>query len=142
MRVNLKIKDTVSKVFVGHLLTREEILHLLGINHIFLDDGALFLKIKGKGLVILTGCAHSGIINTIHYGQKLGETEKIYALIGGFHLTQASSERITKTVQTLKEKEIDHLVPLHCTGFEAMASIWQALPRKVIIPSVGTRFEL
>jgi 7,8-dihydropterin-6-yl-methyl-4-(beta-D-ribofuranosyl)aminobenzene 5'-phosphate synthase len=68
----------------------------------FLDDGALFLKIKGKGLVILTGCAHSGIINTINYGQKLVKTEKIYAFIGGFHLTQASPDRITKTIQTLK----------------------------------------
>ena len=109
---------------------------------VFLDDGALFLKIKGKGLVILTGCAHSGIINTVHYGQKLGETEKICALIGGFHLTQASPDRISKTIETLKEKEIGYLVPLHCTGFEAMAAIWQALSQKVIIPSVGTRYEL
>jgi len=108
----------------------------------FLDDGALILKIDNKGLVIITGCAHSGIVNTINYGQKLGENGKIYALIGGFHLTQASPQRITKTIQALREKEINYLVPLHCTGFEAMAAIWQVFPEKFIIPSVGTRIEL
>ncbi|MDI7259883.1 MAG: MBL fold metallo-hydrolase [Thermodesulfobacteriota bacterium] len=108
----------------------------------FLDDGALILTIKGKGLVIVTGCAHSGIINTIQHCQKLGGNERIYALIGGFHLTQASSQRITKTIETLRKKEIRYLVPLHCTGFEAMASIWQAFPEHFIVPSVGTRVEL
>jgi len=109
---------------------------------VFLDDGALLLKIKGKGLVLLTGCGLSGIINTLNYVQKLGETNKVYTLIGGFHLTQASSDRVAKTIQTLKEKEIDYLAPLHCTGFKAMAAIWQILPQNFIIPSVGTRFEL
>ena len=108
----------------------------------FLDDGALIMKIKGKGLVIVTGCAHSGIINTIHHGQKLGGNDKIYALIGGFHLTQASPQRITKTIHELKEKEIRYLVPLHCTGFEAMASMWQAFPETYVISSVGTKIEL
>jgi len=108
----------------------------------FLDDGALILKIEGKGLVIITGCAHSGIINTINHCQKLGGNGKIYALIGGFHLTQASPERINKTIQALREKEINNLVPLHCTGFEAMASIWRALPQNFVISSVGTRVEL
>jgi len=108
----------------------------------FLDDGALVMKIEKKGLVIVTGCAHSGIINTIQQGQKLGEDERVYALIGGFHLTQAPPQRVTKTIQALKKKEIDYLVPLHCTGFEAMAAIWQAFPDKFIIPSVGTTIEL
>jgi 7,8-dihydropterin-6-yl-methyl-4-(beta-D-ribofuranosyl)aminobenzene 5'-phosphate synthase len=108
----------------------------------FLDDGALLMKIRGKGLVIVTGCAHSGIINTIHHAQKLGGNDKIYAVIGGFHLTQGSPQRITKTIQALKEKEIRYLVPLHCTGFEAMASMWQAFPETYVIPSVGTRIEL
>ena len=108
----------------------------------FLDDGALVMKVKGKGLAIVTGCAHSGIINTIEHAQKLGGNEKIYALIGGFHLTQGSPERITKTILALKEKQIRYLVPLHCTGFEAMASMWQAFPETYVIPSVGTRVEL
>ena len=108
----------------------------------FLDDGALVLKIKGKGLVIVTGCAHSGIINTINHCQKLGGDEKIYAVIGGFHLTQASPQRIAKTIQALREKEINYLIPLHCTGFEAMATLWQAFPESFIIPSVGTIIQL
>ncbi len=107
----------------------------------FLDDGALLLKIKGKGLVIATGCAHSGIINTILHCQKLGGDEEIHAVIGGFHITQASSGRVAKTVQALKEKEIRYLLPLHCTGFEAMAAIRQAFPKNFIISSVGTVIE-
>ncbi len=108
----------------------------------FLDDGALVMKVKGKGIVIVTGCAHSGIINTIDHAQKLGGNDKIYAVIGGFHLTQGSPERIKKTIQALKEKEIRYLLPLHCTGFEAMASMWQAFPETYVIPSVGTRVEV
>ena len=108
----------------------------------FLDDGALVMNVKGKGLVIVTGCAHSGIINTIEHAQRLGGNEKIYALIGGFHLTQGSPERLKKTIQALKEKEIRYLVPLHCTGFQAMASMWQAFPETYVIPSVGTRIEI
>jgi 7,8-dihydropterin-6-yl-methyl-4-(beta-D-ribofuranosyl)aminobenzene 5'-phosphate synthase len=108
----------------------------------FLDDGALVMKVKGKGLAIVTGCAHSGIINTIDHAQKLGGNEKIYALIGGFHLTQGSPARTEKTIRALKEKEIRYLLPLHCTGFQAMASMWQAFPDTYVIPSVGTRVEL
>jgi 7,8-dihydropterin-6-yl-methyl-4-(beta-D-ribofuranosyl)aminobenzene 5'-phosphate synthase len=108
----------------------------------FLDDGALMLKVKGKGLVIVTGCAHSGIVNTLSHCQKLGGNEKMHAVIGGFHLTQAPPERITKTIQALKEKEIHCLAPTHCTGFEAMAAIRQACPESFVIPSVGTTIEL
>ena len=108
----------------------------------FLDDGALLMKVKGKGLTIVTGCAHSGIVNTIRHCQKLGGNDKIHAVIGGFHLTQASPERIAKTIQALKEKEIRYLAPSHCTGFEAMAAIRQACPEAFVIPSVGTRIEL
>jgi len=108
----------------------------------FLDDGALMMRLKDKGLIIVTGCAHSGIINTIQYCQKLGGKEKVYAVIGGFHLTQASPQRIAKTVQVLKEKEIRFLAPFHCTGFQAMAAIRQAFPENFMIPSVGTIIEL
>jgi 7,8-dihydropterin-6-yl-methyl-4-(beta-D-ribofuranosyl)aminobenzene 5'-phosphate synthase len=108
----------------------------------FLDDGAVLMKVKGKGLVIVTGCAHSGIVNTIRHCQKLGGNDKIHAVIGGFHLTQAPPERLTKTIQALKEKEIRCLAPSHCTGFEAMAAIRQACSESFVIPSVGTRIEL
>ena len=108
----------------------------------FLDDGALLMRIEGKGLVIVTGCAHSGIINTIDHAQKLGGNERVHAVIGGFHLTQGSPERISKTIQALKDKEIRYLLPLHCTGFKAMASMWQAFPETYVIPSVGTRIAL
>jgi 7,8-dihydropterin-6-yl-methyl-4-(beta-D-ribofuranosyl)aminobenzene 5'-phosphate synthase len=108
----------------------------------FLDDGAVLMKVKGKGLVIVTGCAHSGIVNTIRHCQKLGGNDKIHAVIGGFHLTQAPPERLTKTIQALKEKQICCLAPSHCTGFEAMAAIRQACSESFVIPSVGTRIEL
>jgi 7,8-dihydropterin-6-yl-methyl-4-(beta-D-ribofuranosyl)aminobenzene 5'-phosphate synthase len=108
----------------------------------FLDDGSLLMKVKGKGLVIVTGCAHAGIVNTIRHCERLGGNEKIHAVIGGFHLTQASPERLTKTIQALKETEIRCLAPSHCTGFEAMAAIRQACPEAFVIPSVGTRIEL
>jgi 7,8-dihydropterin-6-yl-methyl-4-(beta-D-ribofuranosyl)aminobenzene 5'-phosphate synthase len=108
----------------------------------FLDDGALVMNVKGKGIVVVTGCAHSGIINTLERAQQLGGNDKIYAVIGGFHLTQGSPERLKKTIRALKEMEIRYLLPLHCTGFEAMSSMWQAFPETYVIPSVGTRIEI
>jgi 7,8-dihydropterin-6-yl-methyl-4-(beta-D-ribofuranosyl)aminobenzene 5'-phosphate synthase len=106
------------------------------------DDQALIVNIERKGLVIISGCGHAGIINTINYAKKLGGSEKIYAILGGFHLSGALYEdAIEPTIRALQyDADPDYIVPCHCTGWKAINSIIQRMPHKFIQPSVGTKF--
>jgi 7,8-dihydropterin-6-yl-methyl-4-(beta-D-ribofuranosyl)aminobenzene 5'-phosphate synthase len=105
------------------------------------DDQALIANIEGKGLVIISGCGHAGIINTINYAKKLGRNEKIHAVLGGFHLSGALYEdAIEPTVTALQDADPDYIVPCHCTGWKAINAIIQRMPQKFIQASVGTRF--
>jgi 7,8-dihydropterin-6-yl-methyl-4-(beta-D-ribofuranosyl)aminobenzene 5'-phosphate synthase len=105
------------------------------------DDQALVAKVEGKGLVIISGCGHAGIVNTINYAKKLGGTERIHAILGGFHLSGALYEdAIEPTIRALQDADPDYIVPCHCTGWKAINTIIQRMPQKFIQPSVGTRF--
>ena len=106
------------------------------------DDQALIANVKGKGLVIISGCGHAGIINTINYAKKLGGTEKIHAVLGGFHLSGALYEdAIEPTIRALQfDADADYIVTCHCTGWKAINTIIQHMPQKFIQPSVGTKF--
>jgi 7,8-dihydropterin-6-yl-methyl-4-(beta-D-ribofuranosyl)aminobenzene 5'-phosphate synthase len=105
------------------------------------DDQALIANVEGKGLVIVSGCGHAGIINTINHAKRLGETKKIHAVLGGFHLSGALyEEAIEPTINDLQDADPDYIVPCHCTGWKAINTIIQRMPQKFIQPSVGTRF--
>ncbi len=86
------------------------------------DDLAMVVKTT-EGLVLITGCAHRGIINTVRHARKLTETEYIHTIIGGTHLMVASPERIEKTANELKELGLQRLGVSHCTGFNASAAL-------------------
>lgn len=81
------------------------------------DDGAVILNIQ-QGLVIITGFCHAGIVNTIKQARKVTGVEKIYAVVGGLHFQDASEEKISKSVEALKE--VEWVFAGHCTGFEGM----------------------
>lgn len=78
-----------------------------------LDDSALAIKTK-KGIVVVTGCSHSGICNIIEYAKKVCKSNKVYAVIGGFHILKVN-EVAMKTLEYLKKQKISHLYPSHCT---------------------------
>lgn len=100
------------------------------------DDIALIIR-QEEGLVIISGCAHSGIINIIDYAiEKTGE-KRILAYIGGTHLIAASSERVDKTIEALQTYDIEKLVVSHCTGFYASARLFNSLGDKVVKGEVG-----
>ena len=86
----------------------------------FRDDLALAIK-TGLGLVIILGCAHRGMINTINHFQEITGDDRVYSIIGGTHLISASSERLIQTVADLKKIGIQKLGVSHCTGFGAAA---------------------
>jgi 7,8-dihydropterin-6-yl-methyl-4-(beta-D-ribofuranosyl)aminobenzene 5'-phosphate synthase len=82
------------------------------------DDQALIVN-KKEGFIIIAGCAHSGIINTIYHAQKLANREEVIAIIGGFHLIESSPEVIEETLMVLKTLNLNVVAPCHCSGFLA-----------------------
>ena len=91
------------------------------------DDQALAINIEGKGLAVITGCAHAGIINTIKHAQKITGVEELYAVIGGFHLMGADDNRIDATAEALRELGPAIVRPGHCTGQGAVCRLQKAL---------------
>ena len=84
----------------------------------FRDETSIYINVKNEGLVVLTGCGHCGIINTIKHGQKLTGIDKIYAVIGGFHEEWNSIEEIEKKVDYFEEINPEIICGMHCTGFK------------------------
>ena len=106
----------------------------------FIGEQAVVLNVKGKGLVVISGCAHRGIVNTVKHAQKMAGIEKVHAIIGGFHLTGAKPEVIQKTISDIKAIRPDYIVPTHCTGFEAIAAFAREMPDQFILNTAGTRY--
>lgn len=101
------------------------------------DDQSAFVETP-QGTVVILGCAHSGIINTLRYIQKLTNNKPIHTVIGGMHLHSASTQRMDQTVNELRKLNIQSLFPCHCTGFAAAARLWGEFPGKVNASPAGT----
>ncbi len=106
-----------------------------------LDDQALFFRVP-EGVVIVLGCGHSGLVNTIRYVSELLGEDRIYAVIGGTHLIAASPERMSRTIEALRRYDVQKIMLSHCTGLEAYARLTTALPGRCSWPATGTRIEL
>jgi 7,8-dihydropterin-6-yl-methyl-4-(beta-D-ribofuranosyl)aminobenzene 5'-phosphate synthase len=107
------------------------------------DDQAIVVRVRGKGLVVLTGCGHAGVVNTTQQAQQLTGVKEIAAVMGGFHLSGPFFEpSIEPTVATLKELHPGMIVPAHCTGWKAAHCIAREFPDAFVQNSVGTRFLL
>ena len=110
---------------------------------LILDDQALIAHVAGRGLVVLTGCGHAGIINICRYAQRLTGVDKLHAVIGGFHLAGPLFEPVIgDTVSALEQLAPEVIVPAHCTGWKATHAIARRLPGAFIQNSVGTTFHL
>jgi 7,8-dihydropterin-6-yl-methyl-4-(beta-D-ribofuranosyl)aminobenzene 5'-phosphate synthase len=110
---------------------------------LIMDERALIFNVKGKGLVVVSGCAHAGIINTVRYAQQITGVAKVYAVFGGFHLSGREFEkRIPATVAELKLINPEFIVPSHCTGWRALYAISETFPGAFIFNSVGNRYLL
>lgn len=108
------------------------------------EDMSLIIR-TGKGLVLLSGCGHSGIINTITQARDHLQQEPVYAAIGGFHLLQNSDEQIRWTADELKKAGVRYFMGAHCTGIEPVYQIreWAGLKRgESVVGSVGATFDL
>jgi 7,8-dihydropterin-6-yl-methyl-4-(beta-D-ribofuranosyl)aminobenzene 5'-phosphate synthase len=107
-----------------------------------IGEQSLVFNVRGKGLVILSGCAHRGIVNTVKHAQKMTGLERVHAVIGGFHLTGAKPELIKSTIADIKALGPDYIVPTHCTGFEAITAFAKEMPDQFILNTVGTKLVI
>jgi len=113
-----------------------------GFHRDFVDDDlAVVANVKGKGLVIIAGCAHSGIINTINQARKISGVEKVYGILGGFHLISSTPDEIQKTVDEVKALSPHIVVPTHCTGFPAITQFANQMPGQFVLGVVGTTYK-
>ena len=105
------------------------------------DDQALIIKTE-QGLVVLLGCAHRGIINTLYHAQKLTGVKEINTVLGGCHLIGASEERVWLTIAALQELDVQRAGVSHCTGLPAAAIMAQELGDRFFYNNAGTRVNL
>lgn len=105
------------------------------------DDMSMWFE-TDKGLVILLGCCHSGIVNTVNYIRQVSGIEKVSGIVGGMHLIRASEERMNKTLEAMKSWNMDWLIPCHCTGDAAMQRMKDYLGDIVTFGCTGTVIEL
>jgi 7,8-dihydropterin-6-yl-methyl-4-(beta-D-ribofuranosyl)aminobenzene 5'-phosphate synthase len=110
---------------------------------IVIDDQALVISVRGRGLVIISGCGHAGIVNIIRHAVRLTGVSRVLAVIGGFHLSGPAFEPIIEpTVAALTELAPGLIVPGHCTGWRAQHALASALPEAWVQTSVGTTYTL
>lgn len=108
-----------------------------------MDDQSIAMKLKGKGLVVVSGCAHAGIINTLMFAQKTTGEQKVHAVLGGFHLSGPFFEKFhDPTVDAFKKIDPDVLMPMHCTGWKAIQRFQKEFPESFVLNSVGSKVML
>jgi 7,8-dihydropterin-6-yl-methyl-4-(beta-D-ribofuranosyl)aminobenzene 5'-phosphate synthase len=124
-------EDTGGQFFLDETCTKPDPLE---------DDQSVFFN-TDEGVVVILGCAHSGVINTLHYIRQLTGNRPIRAVIGGMHLINASDVRIKRTIEELKRMSVKQLSPAHCTGMRAIVALWNEFPGQCRPCPVGTVFE-
>ena len=107
----------------------------------FNDDQGVAVKVKNKGLVVISGCSHAGIINTVKHCQAAAQTSKVHAVLGGFHLTGPIFEPIIgPTIEEMKKIGPDFVMPMHCTGWKAINQFAKEMPQQFVLTTVGTTY--
>jgi len=124
-------EDTGGQFFLDEACTQPDLLE---------DDQSVFFNTQ-RGTVVLLGCAHSGIINTLWYIRQLTGKRHIHMVLGGTHLVNASSCRIERTIEELRKMGVERIAPAHCTGMTATVALWNAFPGQCQACPVGAQFE-
>lgn len=132
VRRDCPFEEVGKSFFVDPQLTRADDL---------VDDQALILNAE-KGLVVITGCCHSGIVNTLESARFLFPGTPLWAVVGGLHLLHATAERIKKSLEYLKNLDPRVVVAGHCTGFDALCSLRKTFGKRFHPLTVGGRFSL
>jgi len=105
------------------------------------DDQAAFLR-TNRGVFVVLGCAHAGVINTLWYIRELTGNAPFCVVMGGMHLVAAGRQRMDRTVEALKELDIERIFPAHCTGPDAVARLRREFPDRCFPFSAGTVLDI
>jgi 7,8-dihydropterin-6-yl-methyl-4-(beta-D-ribofuranosyl)aminobenzene 5'-phosphate synthase len=105
----------------------------------FQGEHATVYHVKDRGLVVITSCGHAGVINSVRQAQKVTGVQKVHAIVGGFHLAPAPDDIVDKTVQGFKAIDPDYIIPEHCSGLNTIMAVHRELPKRLVMPSTGTR---
>jgi 7,8-dihydropterin-6-yl-methyl-4-(beta-D-ribofuranosyl)aminobenzene 5'-phosphate synthase len=107
---------------------------------LFEGELAMVFAVKDRGLVILSGCAHIGIVNIVKQALNMTGISKIHAIIGGFHLVNAQNSLVDRYIEDIRGFAPDYIIPTHCTGFETVMRFAREMPDQFILNTAGTTY--
>jgi 7,8-dihydropterin-6-yl-methyl-4-(beta-D-ribofuranosyl)aminobenzene 5'-phosphate synthase len=127
------------KAYGNHHFTGEELAGAAVPDQHWHEHATCF-SVGDRGLVVITSCGHGGIINTLRRAQEVSGTEKIYALVGGFHLAPAPPDYLRQVMAELKKFDLEHVLPMHCSGANFVELAKQEIPEKLVLCTTGSVF--
>jgi 7,8-dihydropterin-6-yl-methyl-4-(beta-D-ribofuranosyl)aminobenzene 5'-phosphate synthase len=104
------------------------------------DDQALAIRVPDKGLVVVSGCAHAGILNTVRHAQEISGVDQLWGILGGFHLARADQDDVQRTIEQVRELGPRLISPSHCTGFGPICAFARQMPDEFVLGVVGTTY--
>lgn len=140
--VEYGVKDGLgcdASAYMNHHFTAEELAGKAVPDQHWHEHATCF-RIGDRGLVVVSSCGHAGIINTLKRAQDITGVDKIYALVGGFHLAPAPSDYLAKVMTELKRFDIAHVMPMHCSGQNFIDLAKQEIPEKLVLCGTGSSF--
>jgi 7,8-dihydropterin-6-yl-methyl-4-(beta-D-ribofuranosyl)aminobenzene 5'-phosphate synthase len=140
--IEIGIKDGVgcdAHAYMNHHFTAEELAGKPQPDQHWHEHATCF-RLGDRGLVVISSCGHAGIINTLKRAQQVSGVEKIYALVGGFHLAPAPDDYLHQVMTELKQFELEHVMPMHCSGQNFINLAAKEMPEKLVICGTGSSF--
>lgn len=140
--VEYGIKDGLgceASAYANHHFTAEELAGKPQPDQHWHEHATCF-RLGDRGLVVITSCGHGGIVNTLKRAQQVSGVEKIYALVGGFHLAPAPNEYLRQVMAELQKFDLEHFMPMHCSGQNFVDIAGKEMPEKLVLCGTGSSF--
>jgi len=140
--VELGIKETLgcdANAYMNHHFTAEELVGKPEPDQHWHEHATCF-RLGDRGLVVITSCGHGGIVNTLKRAQEVSGAQKIYALVGGFHLAPAPDDYLRQVMAELQKFDLEHVMPMHCSGQNFVDLASQEMPEKLVLCGTGSSF--
>jgi 7,8-dihydropterin-6-yl-methyl-4-(beta-D-ribofuranosyl)aminobenzene 5'-phosphate synthase len=140
--IEIGIKDGLGcdpQAYMSHHFTAEELAGKPVPDQHWHEHATCF-RLGDRGLVVISSCGHAGIINTLKRAQEVSGVEKIYALVGGFHLFPAPDDYLRRVMAELKKFDLEHVMPMHCSGQNFVDLAKEEMPEKLVLCGTGSSF--